>query len=231
MDTFSRYAIYFAPEAGSPLANFGAHWLGWDAQSGKATAPYPNIEGVAQPVCDLSASPRKYGFHGTLKPPFKLADGYSADMLKAALSRFAKTHTAFEVPEIKLRSLGGFLAITPDGHSYALGKLAQACVEDFDIFRAAPTEAELARRRSTSLTTAQEQYLLQWGYPYVFDEFRFHLTLTGRLKPKTLAKVKSHLAGVLAGPLAQPLPVKDVCLFGEAPSGAFHIIDRYALSA
>ena len=51
-------------------------------------------------------------------------------------------------------------------------------------FARPPGAAELERRRKAGLSAAQEKMLLRWGYPYVLDEFRFHLTLTGRLQPE-----------------------------------------------
>ena len=38
----------------------------------------------------------------------------------------------------------------------------------------------------SGLTDRQEALLTQWGYPYVMEEFRFHITLTGALDPAHL---------------------------------------------
>ena len=67
--------------------------------------------------------------------------------------------------------------------SAALQALADACVEQLDRFRAPPSDAELARRRRASLTPRQDAMLVRWGYPYVFDTWFFHMTLTRRLTP------------------------------------------------
>jgi len=226
MEHFSRYAVYYAPEAGSALARFGAQWLGWDAQAGQA-CPHPENTGL--PVAALTATPRKYGLHGTLKPPFRLAKGHRAEALDQAVAELARAQQGFDIADISLRSVGGFLAITPTNPAPELSDLARACVQKLDAFRAPPTSAELARRRSAGLSDAQESNLMRWGYPYVMQDFRFHLTLTGRLDPAAIAPVQQYVQTALAAPLCAPLPVREICLFGEADDGHFHILKRYGL--
>jgi hypothetical protein len=85
------------------------------------------------------------------------------------------------IPSLEVRRLGGFIAVVPTEPSAALADLAAATVAALDPFRAPPSEAELARRRKARLSDRQEALLMKWGYPYVMEEFRFHLTLTGRL--------------------------------------------------
>ncbi|MEM9360703.1 MAG: DUF1045 domain-containing protein, partial [Pseudomonadota bacterium] len=63
--------------------------------------------------------------------------------------------------------------------------LAAACVQKFEPFRALLSPADRDRRLKSPLTDKQIENLDAWGYPYVFDEFRFHMTLTGRL-PETV---------------------------------------------
>ena len=70
----------------------------------------------------------------------------------------------------------------------------------------------------------------RWGYPYVMEEFRFHLTLTGRLDEATAERVETALRPVMAPLLPVPFTVSSFCLFGEAADGMFHLIHRYALS-
>jgi hypothetical protein len=43
------------------------------------------------------------------------------------------------------------------------------------------TEEELTRRRKAELTPEQDKLLVDWGYPWVLDEFNFHFSLTGSL--------------------------------------------------
>src|SRR5690606_25376449 len=123
---------------------------------------------------------RHYGFHATLKAPFRLAPGVSPERLRAAVADFAARRPAFAVPAMKVSAIGGFLAVTLATPSPAMQALADAAVAELDAFRAPPTEAEIARRLQGGLTSQQEALLRRWGYPYVFEEFRFHMTLTGR---------------------------------------------------
>ncbi|MEL6479219.1 MAG: DUF1045 domain-containing protein [Pseudomonadota bacterium] len=230
MPRFQRYALYYAPPPGSALAQFGAAWLGWDAAAGGMVA-HPDLPGLPQPVSTLSARPRKYGFHGTLKPPFALAEGITADELFEAAAALASGMPAFEIPRLEVKSIGSFLAIVPAGPVPPIAALAASCVQELDRFRAAPTLEETAKRRALPLTPRQEALLQAWGYPYVLDEFRFHLTLTGPLDPSDLAAVEAALTPKLADILSPPQPVQDICVFGEAEDdGRFHVITRLPLT-
>ena len=222
---YRRYAIYFAPETGSDLAAFGASWLGWDAATGRAV-PQPDVTGLD--VARITETPRKYGFHGTLKPPF--APTAKAAEIADAASAYAATVAPFEIPAIRLSHLGPFLALTPASPSAPLAALAAGAVRLLDRFRAPPSEAELAKRRTGGLTDWQEALLQRWGYPFVMEEFRFHLTLTGRLSRGEATAAEAALTPLTAPFTASPLPVKDIALFGEAEDGRFRIVDRFALT-
>ena len=228
MENDVRYAVYYAPEAGSRLSDFGAQWLGWDADTGRRVA-HPRFANLPRPVAQLTATPRKYGFHGTLKPPFKLAKGTTVASLQEHLESFAVQQPAFRVDQVGLRSLGGFVAITPTRPSTQLAALAASCVRRFDPFRAPPSDAELARRRIANLSDAQEKNLRAWGYPYVFDAFRFHLTLTGQLAPEVAANVVDSLQPHVGPMLSEGLPINDVCLFCQNGHEGFHILKRFPL--
>lgn len=228
MTSFRRYAVYWAPPPGSALARFGAAWLGWDAEAGRAV-PHPDVPGVPAPVAGLTATPRRYGFHATLKAPFRL---HQADQ-RAALPIVARLVTSkvapFEAPPLALAKIGRFIALVPSGECEALSGLADLCVEKFHGFAAEPPEAELDRRRP-GLTGRQAQLLGRWFYPYVFDEFRFHLTLTGALEPEIADRVFDVLGELTAPFCAAPLRFTEICLSGEAEDGHFRLIDRYALT-
>ncbi|MEM0922618.1 MAG: DUF1045 domain-containing protein [Pseudomonadota bacterium] len=231
MPAFHRYAIYYAPPEGSALAQFGASWLGWDAAAGEGRA-HPDLPGLPEPVSRLTEQPRKYGFHGTLKPPFHLAEGHDVEGLAEAAAGLAAHTPSFEIPRIAQQTIGPFLALVPAEPSEPLADLAASCVRELDAFRAPPDAAELAKRRAGGLSAAQEANLLRWGYPYLFEEFRFHLTLTGPLDPTICAATETVLAPALAQILADPLPIREICLFGEeaSPERRFHILTRFALS-
>ncbi|WP_172291871.1 DUF1045 domain-containing protein [Pseudoruegeria sp. HB172150] len=223
MSDYVRYAIYYLPPEG-PLAEFGAAWLGWDVDRG-VPVPQPEVAGIG----DATATPRKYGFHGTLKPPFRLADGTSPEALfeaaEALVADLAPVHLEALVPG----ALGHFLALKPAGDTVALAALAGRCVADLDAFRGPQSEAELERRRRAGLTEGQEAMLRKWGYPYVFGEFRFHMTLTGRLAPDELARFQAEVDTHLPE-LPRPYVVDQIAVAGERPDGMFETVHRYTLA-
>ncbi|MDQ2091326.1 DUF1045 domain-containing protein [Marimonas arenosa] len=227
MPDHSRYAVFYAPPPGA-LADFGAAWLGWDAADG-ACRSHPVIEGLPRPVEDITETPRKYGFHGTLKPPFRLAAGSSRAALEADLAALAERHAPVILDGLMLARLGGFLALVPEGDTTDLSALAADCVRGLDTHRAPPSHAELEKRRHDGLTPAQQGNLDRWGYPYVMEAFHFHLTLTGRLPRAEAKTVKAALAPLLKQLLPQPFRIGDLCLFGEAADGRFHILTRHPL--
>lgn len=224
-----RYAVYFAPVAGSELARFGDRWLGRAVDSG-AALEQPALDGLdAARLRTLTESPRHYGFHGTLKPPFHLADGCDAAELRRALAGFATRQAPFEIDNLRLREIGDFLALVPDCSAPALSRLADACVSEFDAYRAPPDSAELAKRHAAGLTPRQTELLARWGYPYVLDEFRFHLTLTGAVADTNeRAHLATLLAPLVAPLLPQPVPVRELCLFHQPDRAApFRLIERF----
>ena len=229
MAVYSRYAVYYVPPKGSALAHFGATWLGWDLDPG-TPLPHPDLPGLAVPIAEVTATPRRYGFHGTLKPPFRLADNDGGVALRSAVAALAARSPAILGPPLALSPIGRFLALMPSAPFPELDRLAAACVTELDAFRAPPSEAELSRRRAAGLSAAQEAYLARWGYPYVLGEFRFHLTLTGPLDAPTAAEVASVLAPLAAPHCAEPFTVGEICLCGELSDGHFQIVERYSLT-
>ena len=222
-----RFAIYWVPEPG-PLAAFGAAWLGWDAAAGREAA-HPAISGLPNKVADLTAVPRKYGLHGTIKPPFRLAPGTDAGALDRAAATLAAAASPVTLDGLRIDAIGAFLALVPDGDTRPLAQLAARVVEGLDAFRAPPDAAEIARRNPDSLSERQRALLDRWGYPYVMGEFRFHVTLSGPLDPRTATEVGQALAPHLAPLLPRPFVLGALALSGEAPDGRFHILRRYQL--
>jgi putative phosphonate metabolism protein len=181
MTSFPRYAIYFVPRPDDALYRFGAAMIGYDAFTG-TSLPFPNDVVAAVPDWQaLTEDPRKYGFHATLKAPIALAPERSEAELVAAVSEFASQPRHLPVIVPVARTLSGFTAIVPREPVAALNKLADDCVTAFDTFRAPMTAQDRARRSPARLTARQVAQLDRWGYPYVFDDFRFHMTVTGRL--------------------------------------------------
>jgi putative phosphonate metabolism protein len=228
MDGFERYAIYWAPDPG-PLAALAAAWLGWDPATGVRCAP-PALPPLPLPLAEITAAPRKYGFHGTIKPPFRLAPGHDAAGLHAAAQALCARVVPVTLPGLALRRLGGFLALTPEGNTAPLAALAAETVAGLDAFRAPPDAVEIARRRPDRLTERQRGHLDRWGYPFVMDEFHFHLTLTGDLDPAHRDAVEAVLGPHFAPVLPNPFRLDSLCLFGQPPDGMFRLLHRYSLS-
>jgi putative phosphonate metabolism protein len=223
-----RYAIYWAPPRAHPLWREGCAWLGRDPETGARIASVLPTGITAERHAAITAEPARYGWHGTLKPPFRLADGESEASLDAALCAFAARQAPFAAPPLAVRPLSGFLAVVPTEPSPALDALAAACVAAFEPFRAPPEAAELARRRRAVLTPAEEANLARWGYPYVMESFRFHLTLTARLAPDEADPLGAALADHFAAALAAPLCFDAIALYVEPEPGApFALLRRY----
>ncbi len=224
MDEAGRYAIYFSPEDATALGRFGRQWLG--GADARAAVPGFSLDRLAE----ITAEPRRYGFHATLKPPFALAAGSSARELAASMVSFATAQAGFPAPPLALASIAGFWALIPSQPCPALDRLAADCVRHFDAFRAPPSADELAKRRRAGLTAAQEALLARWGYPYVMDAFRFHLTLTSRLDAAEGAALKEGLAPIVAPLCRAPLVIDAISLFHEpAAGGQFRLVRRYLL--
>ncbi len=212
----ARYALYFAPPDGSDLATFGQRWLGRDAVTGEPLVQ-PTVPGLTTGrVHALTAFSRRYGFHGTLKAPFALAPGVDRAALVARLACFAADQPTFTLPTLTVAPPDPFITLVPCAPCPAIDRLAAACVEAFDDLRASMTAADRQRRKTTDLSPRQQAYLERWGYPYVFDEFHFHLTLAGPVDDPT-ERDCLHAAAVdrSAAVCRDPVPVTSLCLFEQ----------------
>ena len=226
-----RYAIYFAPPESSPLWRFGSAVLGYDAASGAdvPNLPLAGIDPAAWP--SLSAEPRLYGFHATLKAPFRLADGMHREDLLEALEDLAPRQPPVILEGLAVTALGSFVALTPLGPVDELGALALRVTSELDVLRAPLTAAELEKRLKAPLTAPQRAHLERFGYPYVGDEFRFHMTLSGSLPEPLRAPVKAALdeAYAAAVPVA-PVEIDALAVFEQpAPGERFRITERIPL--
>ena len=174
-----RYAIYFVPAADTALYRFGACVLGYDCYSGR---DIPFVDGVDPATWpSFVREPRRYGFHATLKAPFRLTADVSEKELCEACSAFAQGQAVVNLGALAVREIGSFIALVPQDDSAPLQTLAASCVRTFDRFRAPMTVVERERRLTAKLTPQQIENIDRWGYPYVFEDFRFHMTLTGSL--------------------------------------------------
>ena len=223
----TRYALYFAPAAHHPLWTAGCRWLGRDAESG--------ARGEAGAHRD---DPRRYGFHATLKPPFALREGRSRSQLLAALSHVVDERAPFAMPELHVATLGDFVALRPvDPDATApdrpLRRLADDCVRLFDEFRQPASAQETARRLAAGLDDAQRANLERWGYAHVFDDWRFHMSLTDALPRDARGEdLRDELIAAarrdFADALALPLRCDGVALFVEdAPGADLRLVRRF----
>lgn len=215
-----RYAIYFAPPLNDPISRVAANWLGRNPFTDEAIEA-PAITGLSSAeIAFHTSAPRRYGFHGTLKAPFRLADDVSEEALLRALFDFAPTVQAFEIENMVIGKIGPFFALVPGGPVPDLADLAARVTREFDPFRAPLSDAEIKRRNPENLTSAQLANLHQWGYPYVFEEFRFHMTLTGPIDAAESDRVEQALHGFFDPVLSEPVDVRNIALFVEEESGA-----------
>ncbi|SMC64358.1 DUF1045 domain-containing protein [Primorskyibacter flagellatus] len=225
--TYRRYAIYYTPQE-SALARFGAAWLGWDMLTGMAcTAPVVN--GLHAPAHSLTETPRRYGFHATIKPPFRLADEQSATTLAAALETLSVRLPPAFADSLKITRLGRLVALTPARETTAIANLAARTVEALDVFRAPLSQADLDRYGSHPLSDRQKQMLQRWGYPYVMDQFRLHLTLSSKLPVAQARMLEATLADHLTPILPTPFALDALTLAGEDADGMFHAISTHQL--
>lgn len=231
----ARYALYLAPEADEPLWCFGCEWLGYDAQRSVAL-PHPRLPGIEpQALHEATAHPRVYGFHMTLKAPFRLASDASPDDLEAAVGDLASRHHAFGpfqlAPDLRPAGDGkSFLCLHPIDAPPALSRLEADAVVGLDRWRAPLDAAERARRKPERLAPHELAYLDRHGYPYVLDAFRPHFSLTGPVEDGAsyLAAVREALAS--NPPLAQ-VTVRSLALFEQpAPGARFRVRRRFPLA-
>ncbi len=224
-----RYAIYWAPEG--PLAEFGASWLGWDAVRGQSAAA-PVIAGLPDTREKLIGAAGRYGLHATLKAPFAPKPGTAHEHVLAAAEALAARLAPAEVEGgLALGEIGGFLALLPVGDTRALDARAAEITRALEDLRAPLTDAERARRGAERLPPDLRENLERWGYPYVMEAFRFHVTLTGNLDAGLAAVVRAALEPHLGPLLPRPFRLDAICLFGEDPEGRFHLRRRFPLGA
>ncbi|MDQ0455376.1 DUF1045 domain-containing protein [Rhizobium paknamense] len=215
-----RYALYFTPPADDVLTMAAARWLGRDAFAGN-TLPQPEIPGFSpEEFAALTADPRRYGFHATLKAPFALREGRTEEALLDAFAEFCANNAPLTVPSVRVDQLGPFFALVPSALYADLQTFAARIVEAFDPFRAPLSEADRARRKPERLSETERALLDRWGYPYVMDAFRFHMTLTGPV-PEAQAPAMAAATSKAFHPfIDRPLEISGLGLFQEPSPGA-----------
>ncbi|MEP7454859.1 DUF1045 domain-containing protein [Phyllobacterium sp. SB3] len=226
-----RYAIYFTPPSSDPLLRVAANWLGRNAFTGQPVRP-PQIRNLAhEEITKLTESARRYGFHATLKAPFYLAEGLEERELLSALMHFASSMNPVEIPKLKIANLDGFFALIPEEPVAKLNQLANDIVVAFDRFRAPPSAQEIARRNPEKMSPSERRNLEQWGYPYVFEDFRFHMTLTNPVAESDRERISHMLSEFLEPVLEEPVEINNIALFIEAePSAPFEVHSLHPLA-
>jgi len=229
-----RYAIYFVPPAASKLYRYGSSVLGYDCYTG-APVHFPQrlSDGAAVNWSEVTAAPRRYGFHATLKAPFYLSPFCTEPQLINALDNFARLGHPIHSFAPTVRLFNGFAAVVPVKAAVSLDALAASCTTLFDAYRAPMSPQERARRVALGLSQGQIQNLDRWGYPYVMSEYRFHMTLTGQLVPSRQRTVVATLLDDLQRMGVEPIiAVDELALVKQGtPSDPFRVLCRCALGA
>jgi len=227
-----RYAIYFVPDPDTALYRFGAAVLGYDCFTG---ADIPTLDALpvdAGAWRELTREPRRYGFHATLKAPFRLAAGRAEAELTGEFVEFSRTIAIAAAFEPAVCLLQRFVAIVPAAVCAELGRLAASCVKHFDGFRAPLTSADRSKRLAAGLTARQLGHVERWGYPYVFEDFRFHMTLTGALSAECQEPVLAYLQHHFACSHGYcPIAIDRLALLRQDNPGArFTVLTHNAIS-
>jgi hypothetical protein len=225
-----RYAIYYAPSAAHPLSMAASAWLGRDAFT-NSVCVRPALVGLDGIDLDqLTQDARHYGFHATLKAPFELHPAQDEASLLSAFRALTICHAPFQA-DIQVAALGPFLAFVLAERSSQMQALHQDCVVALDDFRAPLSDFDLNRRLHAGINPRHESQLREFGYPYIFEDFRFHMTLTERisdqaLRAQVLAVLQDHFQD-----FAGPHDFKSLAIFKqEARDQPFTILDLQPLT-
>jgi hypothetical protein len=226
MSAVTRFAVYWAPERDDLLWTAGCEWLGRD----------PERRVVADTLRPGTDEPRRYGFHATLKAPMHLTDAADEPALFGTVGQLAARTARFAMPVLEVATLRGFVALRPTqplASDHPLRRLADACVTELDGLRREPTTAESQRRTQAQTLGSHEAALLQrWGYPHVFDQWQFHMTLSDNM-PDLQARQRLHIEAQrhFAPALIGPVVCESISVFVEpAPGASFVLARRFALA-
>lgn len=220
----SRFAIYFLLPPEHHLHTLASLWLGYDIHQGKIIPQAESLPKYLRLHQYQAEAASLYGFHGTLKAPFRLAKHYGVSQLVQELDQFSAEKKAFYCSGLSLTSLGHFLALAPQATCSAMNRLADDCVKHFDPFRAPLNEQEYQKRKPHQLNLRQRELLRQWGYPYVLDEYRFHMTLSDQLKNTEYDELTCALQNYLAPALENKLFIDRLYLCCQPALGNKFVI-------
>ena len=237
MKKYSRYAIYYAPPKESSLEEFGRYWFGWDPLNAKLInnkqrINYLNGFGIKnlKNIDKNVLIAKKYGFHGTLIPPFKLNKNYSTNTLFKKTEEIAKKLKKFKFYKFKLKKINNFYAFVQNKKNNNINKLSNRLVRELFKFRSPLTKKEIDRRNPSKLSKLQLNILYKWGYPYLMSEFNFHMTLasevTGNKLYLELKKIERNKEIILN----EINNFDKIYIFGENQKGMFENLENFSLS-
>lgn len=213
-----RYAVYFCPAAGSELDAFGREWL--------STETVPGI--APERLRTLTANVRRYGWHATLCAPFALAEPASYDDLRRIVADIAQHASVIELP-LHLDRLGAFLALRPSVDEDDVKALSEHCVLRLNALRAPGTEAAW-QRRAPLLDETELALFREYGYPYVLDRYRFHMTLSAPASDIEEQALREWLSPKLANLTPARIDALTICCEKE-PGQPFEQIERMPFGA
>lgn len=224
-----RYAIYYTPPPFSRLAGFGAGILGYDCFHG-ADVPHPALTGIEREILALmTVEPRRYGFHATIVAPFIL-ERYSEAELGEAIAAFARVHAPVPFGSLAVDTMGPFIVLAAARETGGIAKLAEHCLKAFDGYREPISAADRERRLLGGLTPRQIALMDRWGYPYVLDEFRFHMTLAGPVPAEQIETFKASLVQAYRALARHTFEVDALSLMRQDDRHQrFNVISRYRL--
>lgn len=215
-----RYAICFTPPASDPLSVAAASWLGRSVYSGEPVE-LPAVAGLSvSEIAFHTAVPRRFGFHAMVMAPFRLAECMDEAQLLNSLMHFSGAETPLEIERMEVARVSQCLGLIPQASSVAIQLLAARVVQAFDRFRAPLGEDEIERSDPDRLTAPQFANLHRWGDPFVMDEYRFHMKLTGPLDAAGERRFDATLRALFEPHLAAPLIIDSLALFTEPDEGA-----------
>ena len=87
--------------------------------------------------------------------------------------------------------------------------------------------ADIPKPEQVPPVDRQRELLAKWGYPYVLDEWKFHMTLTSSIPDKNtrqifLQTLKAHFSEFT------PVQLTDLCIFMQPdPATPFALMDRF----
>jgi hypothetical protein len=218
--------VYFSPRQDEPLAEFGRRWFGFDTETRE---PVPEERRWPIPTGFLR-TPKRYGFHATLKAPFRLREGRGEQEFLQAVEALAAEHAPLELGLLVPKELGSFITLQQSLPNRAVDELAFTIVRDLDPFRQPLTEEEQDRIFGKGISRQQKANVFTWGYPYVGDDYIFHMTLTSILAPHEIEPWKAKVLEWGMEYLSEPVTLRDLCVFAQpSEEEPFRLIERFAL--